>query len=344
MYFLVSISSEVFHRMMSMRALYRRLGMDTSATRDAPELLRSVRGSFGGRLVLLDWSNRRVLADTSVPGASGLATHDGAVVACSWIEQCVHVLRGRDKVATLTHPWFNYLHSVDVTPDNTYLLTSAGSDLIVEITPEGQVVWEWFGPEHGYDRQPDGAPTFFDRAADYRTMRRSTAEQSMHVNSAISLDGDTVLATLFHQGQLILIDRKTGKSSILLDGLSRPHGIHRRNEGFLLSDTLGHRIVLLDEDLLVCSEIDHGSQWLQDTIPASAGTYLTLENVHIDQLPEPGLSNRIEEVDGAGKVLRCVEVGPDHRLFTVREMDETSARALAEAWGNSGELSQWRWS
>jgi hypothetical protein len=344
MYFLVSVSSEVFHRVMSLRALNRQLGIDTSVNRDAPALLRQVRGSFGGRLVLLDWSGRRVLADLPVAGAAGLATHEDVIIVCSWTEHCVYLLRGRERVAALTHPWFNYIHSVDVTPQGTFLLASAGSDLVVEVTDAGQVVWEWFGPEHGYDRRPDGTPVFFDRKADYRTMPRSTAEQATHVNSVIRWSGDTVLATLFHQGQLIAIDRPTGRATVILEGLSKPHGIHRRDGGFILSDTLGHRIILLDERLNGYTEIPYGAQWLQDAIPTRAGTYLTLENVHIDQLPQPGLTNRIVEIDATGKPLRGIDVGPDHRLFTVREVDEARAQALTEAWGTRGDLSHWRWS
>jgi hypothetical protein len=119
MFFLVSVASEVFHRIMSMRALYKRLGIETSVTRDAPLLLRNVRGSFGGRLVLLDWSGKCVMGDLPIPGAGGLAIHEGRVIVGSWTEQCVHLLLGRDKVATITHPWFNYIHSVEVTPWNT---------------------------------------------------------------------------------------------------------------------------------------------------------------------------------------------------------------------------------
>jgi hypothetical protein len=264
-------------------------------------------------------------------------------MACSWIDQCIYVLNGSDEVATVTHPWFNYIHSVDLTPQRTFLLASAGSDLIVEISSGGEVVWEWFGPEHGYDTCPEGAPVFFDREADYRTMRRSTAEQAMHVTSAILLSNNTVLATLFHQGALVSIDRGTGEARVLLDSLSRPHGVHRCEGGFILSDTLGHRILLLNEELQVCSEIPFGSQWLQDTIISSAGTYLTLENVHIDQLPEPGLTNRLTEIDEKGRRLRQMDVGADFRLFTAREINEGFARTLAEAWGRHGDFDGWRW-
>jgi len=341
MYFLVSIATESFHRVMTMRVLYRQLGVKVSATRDAPELLRRVRHSFGGRLVLLDWDTGEVLADTAVTGVSGMATQDQTVVAGSWIDQCVYILSRDGEVSSITHPWFNYIHSVDITPDGTFLLASAGSDLIIELTPGGDVVWYWFGPEHGYDTCPDGSVAFFDRNTDYRGMRRSTAEQAMHVTSAIQVSRRSVLATLFHQGTLVVIDRETGRARTLLGGLCRPHGLHRIDGGFMLSDTLGHRILLLDSQFAVRSEISFGCQWLQDTIVTSAGTYLALENVHIDQLPEPGLTNKITEIDGRGKRLRSVDVGPNARLFTAHELDEDHASSLASVWGRSGRVRGW---
>jgi len=341
MFFLVSVSSEVFYRIMTMRLLYRRFGIDASATRDAPKLLRGVRRSFGGRVVLLDWLRGEVLADRAIAGVSGLATQDRTVMACSWIDQCVYVLNGSYEISTITHPWFNYIHSVDLTPQRTFLLASAGSDLIVEISSDGDLVWDWFGPEHGYDKSPEGTPVFFDREADYRAMRRSTAEQAMHVTSAILLSNNTVLATLFHQGALVSIDRETGEARVVLDGLARPHGVHRREGGFIVSDTLGHRILLL-KGLQVCSEIPFGSQWLQDTIISSVGTYLTLENVHIDQLPEAGLMNRLTEIDERGRRVRQMDVGADFRLFTVREINEGFACMLAQAWGKHGDFDGWR--
>jgi hypothetical protein len=335
-YFLVSICTEAFERLMRMRALYRQLGIDSSVSRDAPELLRGVRRSFGGRLVLLDWSAGRVLAHVSIAGVSGVARQDRSVIACSWIDQCVYKLRGRAKLTTTTHPWFNYLHSVDLTGSDTYLLASAGSDLIVEITPAGEVVWAWFGPDHGYATLPDGTAAFFDPAADYRPLRRATSEQAMHVTSAIRSSPETVLATLFHQGQLIAIDRSTGESTVKLGGLSKPHGIHRRDGGFILSDTLGHRILLLDHELTVCSEMSHGAQWLQDTIVTSAGTYLALENVHIDHLPATGLTNSMVEIDGHGRSLRRVEFEADYRLFSACEIDGGLALELQHAWDRTG--------
>jgi hypothetical protein len=243
----------------------------------------------------------------------------------------------------VTHPWFNYLHSVELTPDGTFLLASAGSDLITEVTPDGDIVWEWFGPEHGYGTRQDGGDVYVDREADYRLLRSATSAQAMHVTSAIRGPDDNVLATLFHQGSLISIDRSTGCTKLLLESLSRPHGIHRRGHGFLLSDTLGHRILLLDSTYQLRSVIPFGSDWLQDAISTSSGTYLTLENVHIDQLPEPGLRNRVTEIDSRGFTLRELDVGPDCRLFTICEVDPSFASVLARLWGRSGSFGNWNW-
>src|SRR5581483_2479586 len=275
MFLLVSISMDAFERMMRMRLLYRKLGVEMSISRDTSALLRDVRRSLGGRLVLLDWSEGRAIADVPYLGAMGFAVHDdGAVVAASAFEQCVTVFEGCEKTTVLSHPWFNYLHTLDLTPWGTYLLACAGSDAIMEMTPAGEVVWEWFGPEHGYATRPDGTPVLGDRTTDYRQIRSSTAEQAMHICSAIAISQDTVLATLFHQGQLIAINRASGAVTVELDGLTRSHGIHRRPGGFVLSNTLAYRIILLDEDLKVRCEMPCGSQWLQDTIVTSTATYV----------------------------------------------------------------------
>jgi hypothetical protein len=342
MFLLISVSSETFSQTMIVRLLQKRLGMNVSISRDAPDLLRHVRGSFGGRLVLLDWSRGQILADKAFPGATGLATQGRRIVGASWTDPYIHIIEDGKEIGKFTHRWFNYIHSVEITPQGNILVTCAGSDLIAEFTPDGEAIWDWFGPEHGYDARPDGAPTFFDRDADYRLIRSGTSDQAMHVNSAIAMPNGIVLATLFHQGTLVSIDRDLKTARVVLDGLTHPHGVHARDGGYLLSDTLGHRAVLLNDQLQVCGEIPCGSQWLQDTIRTSEGSYLTLENVHVDQLPEPNLSNRIAEIREDGKESRVLQVGASCRLFTVREVDGAFAIAVADAWGRSGEFDAWR--
>ena len=341
MFLLISVSSEAFSQMMVMRLLQKRLGVKLSRVRDAPELLRQVRGSLGGRLVLLDWSGGEILADKAFPGATGLATQGRRIVAASWTDPYAYVLEDGKEIGKFSHRWFNYVHSVDLTPQGNVLFACAGSDLIAEFTPDGDALWDWFGAEHGYGVRPDGVPAFFDREADYRVIRSGAAEHAMHVNSAIALPNNNVLATLFHQGRSSpLFDRKSAR--IVLDGLSRPHGVHARNGGYLLSDTLGTGSCC-STSICRYAETPVGTQWLQDAIVTSEGAYLTLENVHLDQLPERNLSNRIAEIQENGNEVRALEVGSSCRLFTVREVDEAHATALASAWGRSGNLESWRW-
>src|SRR5262249_53797941 len=152
--------------------------LNVSSTRDAPELLRQVRGSLGGRLVLLDWSRGEILADKSFPGATGLAMQGRRMVAASWTDPYTYIFEGGKEIGRFTHRWLNYVHGVELTSRGTILVACAGSDLVVEFTPDGEVLWDWFGAEHGYGVRPDGAPAFFDRDADYRVIRSGAAEHS----------------------------------------------------------------------------------------------------------------------------------------------------------------------
>src|SRR6516162_10587644 len=172
MYILVSVPNEAFHRVMGMRALQRQLGIDASVNRDSAELFRMVEASAGGRLVLLDWSKGAILADLPLSGASGLAVNEGFIFASSWTGHRIHVLRGRETDSTVSHPWFNHLHSVELTTRNTLLVASAGNDSLLEIALDGTVLWHWFGPDHGY-KASDGNTRSFDPNIDYRELRRS---------------------------------------------------------------------------------------------------------------------------------------------------------------------------
>jgi hypothetical protein len=331
-YFLVSVPNEAFHKVMSLRAVQKRLGIDTSVYRNSSDLLRKVEKSFGGRLVLLDWSNQQIAADLPIPGASGIAVRDGCVFVSSWTDHSVHIWQSGGPLSCVSHPWFNHLHTVELTGSGTLLIASAGIDAVLEVSQEGKLLSHWCGeaavPELGKD---------------YREVRRSTAERLMHITSALPVGRDRILAALFHQGEVRLIDRLSGKSQAILRGLSRPHGIHQLPGGYIVSDTLGHRILFLDDAFHLCSEIPHGSEWLQDTILTSAGTYLALENVHIDQRPEPGLTNSITEIDRSGRPLRQLTMPADYRLFAAREIDEDLAHTMAVEWTGTAGFNQWVW-
>jgi hypothetical protein len=41
--------------------------------------------------------------------------------------------------------------------------------------------------------------------------------------------------------------------------------------------------------------------------------------------------------------VRGVDVGPESRLFTVRELDPGLALQLADAWGRTHDFGSWQW-
>ena len=137
------------------------------------------------------------------------------------------------------NPIMNDLHTIRRTAAGL-LITSSGTDAIVELTTEGNISWLWLACAHGYRRTALGAPTWTSRARDYRSSMVNTLDQATHCNSAISSKyqgRETVFATLFHQGELIAIDKASGKHEVVFRGLNRPHSIRRAGDGWLVCDS-----------------------------------------------------------------------------------------------------------
>ena len=76
------------------------------------------------------------------------------------------------------------------------------------------------------------------------------------------------LATLFHQGMVIAIDRETGEWQSVLEGLDHPHSVRIVDEEhFSVADTVHGRALLVkisEDGGHIEEEIDTGTSWLQD--------------------------------------------------------------------------------
>jgi hypothetical protein len=162
-------------------------------------------------------------------------------------------------------PWLNQGHTVEFSPDGTKLLVgSAGFDAVFEFdTTTGNVVWEWFAWDHGFDRSKLGH--YLVRSQDkFRALTASgheallvnpkqyqfgipTRKKPAHLNSAhYNYDG-TILITLFHQGAGYLVSRDTGEPQEVISGLSNPHKLSsRQGGGYFICDTKGGKLLLLD--------------------------------------------------------------------------------------------------
>jgi len=180
----------------------------------------------------------------------------------------------------LSNPLFSDLHSITFSTAGNLLVTSTGVDGILEVDPDdAQVVyWDWLATEQGYGRTPSGKSRSVNRAIDYRRYVSSTPEHTTHVNTALNDTPGRVLATLFHQGTLIEIDKVSKRSRILLGGLRSPHNIRRRYGGYILSDTRANRVLLLDDGFRLERELEGGFSWVQDAVELDTQSVLIADS------------------------------------------------------------------
>jgi hypothetical protein len=220
----------------------------------------------GGLLALLDENGQmRAGAELSMP--AGIAvTDDGFMVASIYDVHKVATNLSAVK-ETVSLPAFNMLHSLSRSKRG-YLVASTGLDSILEFTAEGELLWDWWATEHGFEQTPTGEPRVVDKAVDHRGIKYGTLAQTTHVNSVSELPDGTILATLFHQGMVIAIDRETGSWQSVLEGLDHPHSVRILNEEYItVADTARGRGLLVKIKGLqgkIEVEVPIDTTWLQD--------------------------------------------------------------------------------
>lgn len=221
---------------------------------------------LGGLLCLLDdlGCSQKTL---ELSAAAGIVQSERGLLITAFnsiheIDADLNVLR-EDAVAS---PLFSALHSISRTRSG-YLVASTGLDLLIEFNRDGEVVWTWWATEHGFERKPDGELRQIDKEADHRTIKYGTLEQTTHVNSAAELPDGRILATLFHQGTVIAIERETGRWQTVLEGLDHPHSMRILDgQHFTVADTVHGRAMLVRLDTVgrVEEEVVADTNWLQD--------------------------------------------------------------------------------
>ncbi|NNC84170.1 MAG: hypothetical protein HKN79_11390 [Flavobacteriales bacterium] len=175
----------------------------------------------------------------------GLDYNEGRFAFSS--ESTVYVL---DKVLQkIENDWFSYIHTVEFSPheNDRLLVSSSGLDILFEYDLKTQeITWEWSAWEHGMNEghDPDSDamlkltrdPQQFSRwqqqgiAArlidDPNTQSLPTAMRAAFINSSSydHRDEHRILATLFHKGKVIAIDRRTGDFQEVISQLTTPHG------------------------------------------------------------------------------------------------------------------------
>lgn len=156
--------------------------------------------------------------------------------ACTTTEILIYEVPGFRLVRHVTLPCFNDVHHVRPSPDGTLLVASTGLDLVLELSPDGDVLNEWSSLE---------TPVWerFSREVDYR--RVSTKPHQSHPNYVFFL-GDEVWATRFRQRDAISLTRPGRRIEI---GVEKPH------DGIVTEDriyftTVDGRVVIASSETL----------------------------------------------------------------------------------------------
>ena len=171
-------------------------------------------------------------------------------------------------------PLFNALHSISRTRRG-YLVASTGLDLLLEFSRDGEILWSWWATDHGFELTPTSRRRKLDKSADHRTIKYGTLNQTTYINSAAELPDGRFLASLFHQGMVIAIDRESGAWQPILEGLDHPHAVrvvddpHDKSGSyyFTVADTVRGRALLASINRRggrVEAAIESGTSWLQD--------------------------------------------------------------------------------
>lgn len=233
---------------------------------------------LGGILIEVDWDSKKITKKRNLSCPSGISYWGDNLVVASMRQNVIYILNTEwNIIHTLTHPILNDIHSIYVTRDDTLLVASTGVDAIIEFNKAGDVLWKWFAFQNAFNIDQFGRKRSIQiDGVDHRKNDYPTLYQTTHLNSVIQhpQKSDIVIATLFHQGLVVSIDKKTGDTVILFEGLLNPHSIRKINNGYIVSDTKRGEVVFMDESFREIKRQNTGSVWLQDSKISSWGTLL----------------------------------------------------------------------
>jgi hypothetical protein len=228
---------------------------------------------LGGILVEIDWDQKKITKNVSIRCPGGMIKWNGLLVVPSMWKHEIYLFDEKlGLVKSFTHPYLSDMHSISVTSDNTLLVASTGIDALLEFNFQGELIWTWFATLNGFTTDQLGNErNLIIENVDHRKNEYPTLTQTTHLNSVIEdpYSKNHVLTTLFHQGQIIRVDKKTGEAKILLDGLISPHGLRRLVNGFIVTNTRRGEVLMLDDNFAIIKRFDLDSTWLQDSCLSS---------------------------------------------------------------------------
>jgi hypothetical protein len=211
--------------------------------------------------------------------------------------------------------WFNDLHSISRTQSG-FLVTSTALDLLLEFDQSGRILWSWWAIDHGFNVTPMGLRRFIKKSADHRGFFYSTPAQTTHMNSAVELANGDILASLFHQGMIIYIQRGSGRWWPLLEGLNHPHSLRLQDGNcFTVADSAHGRALLIimssSKKASIEREIKIDTEWLADCFYEKECDRWWLLDAH---------NSHVVIFHEETKHHACLAFNPEWRLFALQPL------------------------
>lgn len=172
--------------------------------------------------------------------------HSGALIGnrlytCTMTEVLIYEVPHFKQVGYISLPCFNDLHHVTPGADGNLLIVSTGLDMVIKITPSGDVIGEWcVFEEEIWSR--------FSRAIDYRRVITTRPHRS-HPNFVFELKNE-LWVTRFEQGDVVCLNRPGKRISL---GIWRPHDGLIYGGRILFTGVEG-RVVVVDQQTLNVKE------------------------------------------------------------------------------------------
>ncbi|HEY0755836.1 MAG TPA: hypothetical protein VGD98_17890 [Ktedonobacteraceae bacterium] len=265
---------------------------------------------LGGLVCFIEEDGTRRVVGLDLP--AGMVDSENGVLVTSF--GSIHEINsqtGEVQQDIVSLPLFNALHSISRSRRG-YLVASTGVDLLVEFNLAGEVLWTWWATEHGFARTPTGEVRELDKSADQRVQKYGTLKQTTHVNSVAELPDGRILATLFHQGTVIMIDRASGTWQTILEGLDHPHAVRVLDEQHItVADTVHGKALLASikgEKANIEMVVDAGTDWLQDCrYDARHNCWVLVDGKNSRIVLRQGLSGE--------QILAQYELDPEWRLY-----------------------------
>jgi hypothetical protein len=277
---------------------------------------------LGGKFVIINWSNKEIVYMLDIDAPAGFFIEDNYLYIANNRLHYISIidLIRQIEIKRIDNLAFNCLHSIHRAENETLLVTSTGIDAIIQINSNGDRLNDWYATEHEYSVTPKGEKRNIERDFDHHHYIYPTLHQTTHINSAIILDSDHYLATLFHQGLLVKINRTSGKSKVLLSGLNCPHAIKRyrsmkQNEiVWMLCNTKQNELVFLNDDFKIIQKmILEDVNWLQDATQ--------IQNEHI--IIADANNSRIIEIDpDLNTVISEFVYSNDWRIYQISDLTD----------------------